>query len=395
MNRWWGNNQDSEKQAAERSQRQASRNIKKLDLPVVSSGDEDDFLDCDTSGLGIFPNLDGNDSDLDSSASNSAAVASTANMSVKFQDENAADDEDYYKKVSSLKNRLFNTAEPEFWFTSIESSLKHMGVKKQWSKREVLHSLLPDDVQIRVKHILKKDQDSAGTHPYKTLKLELLKIYAPKPEAAFNRALARTLTTSPSDLAAAIIDDLCTCAEPLQSECCQRVVWGMWSQKLPDSLRQRLSGKTWNQNTYKNILELADAFHDTNQSIAATPTMSVAAVSTSKPSNDANETLPAIPYAVNAVSSNRGNRGQRGNPRSNRGNRGGRGGNNRGNNRGNQNQNSTSRWPTTRHADLPDKIKTVCFNHHTYGRSAFHCTDPLTCEWASIPPFPRPKPVNN
>ena len=101
MNRWWGNNQDSEKQAAERSQRQARRNIKKLDLPVVSSGDEDDFLDCDTSGLGIFPNLDGNDSD----ASEDVAAIMPAQP---FDTENGEDDADYYKKLSSLKNREFN-----------------------------------------------------------------------------------------------------------------------------------------------------------------------------------------------------------------------------------------------------------------------------------------------
>ena len=389
MNRWWGSKQDSTDQAADRESRQARRNIRRLDIPAVVSSDtdEDDYRDCDTSG---FPNLDGNDS------ANEDEI-----MSVKFQDQNEADDEDYYKKVSSLKNRLFNTAEPEFWFTSIESSLKHMGVKKQWSKREVLHSLLPDDVQVRVKHILKKDQDTAGTHPYRTLKTELLKIYAPKPEAAFNKALSRNLTTCPSDLAAAIIDDLCTCDEPLASPCCQRVIWGLWSQKLPDALRQRLSGKTWNKENYKSILELADAFHDTNQAIASTPTMTVSAA-TSNSKNDANETLPAIPYAVNAVSrgSRGGNQNQRGRPprtgrgnRNNRGNRGNRGG------QGNQNQNqpsSTSRWPTARHADVPSTVTNICFNHHTYGRSAFHCTDPLSCEWSTVPPCPRPpKSTNN
>ena len=58
MSRWWGSYKDAEDQAAERNRRQASRNIKGLDIPVVSS-DEGEYRDCDTSGLGI-PNLDGN-----------------------------------------------------------------------------------------------------------------------------------------------------------------------------------------------------------------------------------------------------------------------------------------------------------------------------------------------
>ena len=142
-----------------------------------------------------------------------------------------------------------------------------MGVKSQWSKREVLHSLLPDDVQVKVKHILKKDQASAGDTAYKSLKLELVKLYKPKAEAAFERAMSRTLsgtTDTPSALAKAIIDDLCTCDEPLASYCCQRTVWGMWACHLNPVIKNRLAGITFNSTNYEAMLELADALHASN-----------------------------------------------------------------------------------------------------------------------------------
>ena len=102
------------------------------------------------------------------------------------------------------------------------------------------------------------------------------------------------------------------------------------------------------------------------------------------------ETQPAIPYSVNAANRGNGGRGRRPGRGQNRGNRGGRGG--RQNNQ-NQNQNQNNdKWPTAKHEDVPNKGD-YCFNHHTYGRKAFHCTDPLSCSWANIPPHPRPKPV--
>ena len=384
MNWWGGSKEDSQAQAGSRNQRAARRAIRSLDIPEDDSSS--DYEDCNLSNSFIC-NVDGQDdlSEVETDANNSI-------MAEKFEDEKGTDDTDYFKKLGSLSKRTFNTKEVEFWFTSFETSVKHIGVKSQWAKREVLHSLLPDDVQIAVKHILKKGQDAAGDTPYKALKQELIKLYAPKPEAAFERALSRKLATSgtPSNLAKLIIDDLCICASPLSSKCCQRTIWGMWIRELPVVIRQRFAGQTFNNSTYEGMLELADALYLTMPSQS---TSSVAAVSTAGASSTLDETLPALPYAVNAASrgQNRGGRGQRGsqqastNSSSGRGNRRGRGSNNasRGGNR----------WPTTRHADLPAGNQEYCFNHHTHGRQAFFCSDPLTCTWANIPPHPRPKPV--
>ena len=64
MNRWWGNKDDSDKQAADRSSRAARRTI--AQQLVLQSDSEDDYEDCDTSG--IFGGLDGAN-DLDDSSS--------------------------------------------------------------------------------------------------------------------------------------------------------------------------------------------------------------------------------------------------------------------------------------------------------------------------------------
>ena len=163
-------------------------------------------------------------------------------------------------------------------------------------------------------HILKKDQTNAGETPYKTLKQELLKLYAPKKAAAFQLALSRRLTGKPSTLAKQLIDDLCTCDVPLQSECCQRVIWGLWSDKLPLACQQKLAGLDFNKDSYKQMLDLADSTLDTLPSASSTsaPVASVASASS------LDDTQPAIPYAVSAVRGGRGGRG------SGRGGRGGR-----------------------------------------------------------------------
>ena len=152
---WWGSTEDSNRQAAERDRRAAKRTIKQLTIPKVDSDDE--YQECDLSNSFLL-NVDGADDQEEDEA-----------VMAAFEAENGTDDADYYKKLASLKNRTFNKNEPDFWFTSFETSLKHIGVKSQWSKREVLHSLLPDDVQIVVKNILRKNQESAGNTPYKPL----------------------------------------------------------------------------------------------------------------------------------------------------------------------------------------------------------------------------------
>ena len=126
MNRWLGSVFDAERQAAERAQRAARRTIAKL-TDIIDSESDDDFRDCDLSTS--FLNLDGQgDEDTASVSSTGSAVVPV--VMAAFETENGTDDDEYYKKLSTLKNRIFNKAEVEFWFTSFEASLKHIGIKR-------------------------------------------------------------------------------------------------------------------------------------------------------------------------------------------------------------------------------------------------------------------------
>ena len=149
MHRWWGGAADSDKQAGERNQR-AARRVIADQIKIQSDSEDENYEDCDLSHS-FIANLDGNDSGSEDNMPEAPVI-------VLFEDENGTDDDDYYKKLNTLRNRNFNLKEVDFWFTSFETSLKHIGVKSQWSKREVLHSLLPDEVQSDVKNILKKIQ---------------------------------------------------------------------------------------------------------------------------------------------------------------------------------------------------------------------------------------------
>ena len=363
MHRWWGSSQDSDRQASERDRRAARRTIAQLPT-IASSGSEDEYADCNLSTSFILNVDGGNDSD---------SASTHSDIMPNFDVENGVDDADYYKKLGPISNRTFNTKEPEFWFTSIESSLKHIGVKSQWSKREILQNLLPEAIQLELKHLFRKDKDSAGDTPYKDIKTELLKLYKPKKEDAFERALSRKLSdfAKPSAFGKALIDDICVCDSPLQSECCQRVIGGLWVRQLPLVIRQRLAGQDFSVASYKSMFELADALYKTP---TTTHQPVIAAVSSvSSPPSALNETQPALQHDVAALTKKK--------------------------NKKNKNRNATPsgsdsskpRWPTPRHADNPPL--NTCFNHHTHGRTAFFCSDPLSCEWRNIPPNPRPKPT--
>ena len=69
-----------------------------------------------------------------------------------------------------------------------------------------LHKLLPPEVVAEVKDLLRKSKAAAGATPYKDLKVELMKLYGPRPEDAFDQALALVMTGKPSTLCKAIIN---------------------------------------------------------------------------------------------------------------------------------------------------------------------------------------------
>ena len=100
MNRWFGTQQDSDRQASQRSNRAARRAINKLDLHLVLS-DDDNFEDANTS-FSTHLNIDGEPGeegaeDSSSSSSSSTPVVAPVAMAA-FEDANAEDHEKAWEK---------------------------------------------------------------------------------------------------------------------------------------------------------------------------------------------------------------------------------------------------------------------------------------------------------
>ena len=189
MNRWFGTPADSATQASQRQQRAARRTIASLNLNPLS--DEEDFQDANdsVSGLNISHlNLDGQvDEDVVESASADMNAAQLAAEKLKpFQDANFPDDDDAWKKEVKIK---YNPNDVKYWFNAVEAAMKNYGINSQWSKKNAILPLLPDTVTEECMSILRLDETEAGDSIYKDLKEEILSLYGPKDEDAFNKVV--------------------------------------------------------------------------------------------------------------------------------------------------------------------------------------------------------------
>ena len=249
-------------------------------------------------------------------------------------------------------------------------------VGRQWLKKTILQRNLPVKQKEDVKSLLTLQKAEAGTNIYYKIKTELIRIYAPKPQDSYRKALGRTLTGLPSQLGAQIIDDICKKPSKLEGCCCAGAALAIWTMKLPVTTLAHISNMPFTKETYKKVFEAADQVHMSSQQVT------VAAVTNAGSQMD--ETLPAFstqnqPSQVAALSQRGKNRG-RGNSSSGTargGNRGGRGATNQ---RGRANRGQgANRGP--RHASNPPD--SCCDRHYRHGADAWYCVAPLTCPWVS------------
>ena len=146
MNRWLGSTSDSASQASQRDQRAARRIIQSLPSPASASDEE--FEECDTS-FSAHLNLDG---DPSSDVMTEAAAELARQRALPVEDSNFEDDADAWKKELKLQ---FQQHDVEYWFNSVESTLKKFGINKQWSKKDAIVPLLPEDIVEECKPILR------------------------------------------------------------------------------------------------------------------------------------------------------------------------------------------------------------------------------------------------
>ena len=182
-----------------------------------------------------------------------------------FEDENGIDGEKAMDKLGSVKCD-FDKDDIEYWFSEFETQLEVIEVKSQWTKRIALQRCLPAEIKQEVKSLMIIKKGQAGNDIYKKIKNELLDLFGPKPEDAYNRAKNRVMTGKPSQLGKALINDICRCPIKLQSECCSQIIWGMYREALPVVIRNHIAEMEFNKNTYKQIFQKSDQVYDSNKS---------------------------------------------------------------------------------------------------------------------------------
>ena len=287
---------------------------------------------------------------------------------VNFEDEDGKDDAEAMREACRNLSRLeCDLSDLKFFFKQAEIKMSAVGVKSNYTKFQVLQTIIPSKVVNEVKSLMCKDAtDFPNKDAYKQLKHEILRIFGPRPEAAMERALSRTLTGLPSQLARALVNDICS--KELDCSCCPAVVLALWKRHLPGTVRAGIAHCKFSKATFNNILELADAIFVSNA-----PTSSVAAVSGQ--ADTLNETLPAIQYPIPEVAAANRSRG-----------RGGRGGRGRGGGaRGARGAASnTTQRRGTKHPDLPQGDQKWCSLHYRWGKAAHFCSEPATCPWKDV-----------
>ena len=260
------------------------------------------------------------------------------------------------------------------------------GVKKQFTKFQVLSTIIPKNVIDEVKPLLRKQEtEFTENDSYKQLKTEILRIFGARPEASVERALSRIMVGPPSQLLRALFEDI----TKGQGDCpnCYSVVSTLWRRHLSTQVRAGIAKFKLTKDNFKEVAQRADDIHASNR-----PALAISAVTlegqsgVGKPSA-LDETQPGITYPVpevNAVRHQRG--GGRGRGRGH-GRGGGRGGQNSNGNASGSSSNAPSsgtRHRGTKHPDLPAGDWNGCSMHFRFGRSAYFCAEPATCPWKNV-----------
>ena len=227
--------------------------------------------------LDIAPDILSGDTDTEVEVSEDILNDNSVAEMVDFDQENENDSATAMDNLRSVQCP-FNKEDIEFWFSQLEDQLTLIGVKKQWTKKIALVRFLPPEIQNQVKSLLKLGQTAAGTDIYFRIKKQLLKLYGPKAEDAYLVAKNLVLTDKPSQLGQKLVETICPAEVKLQGCHCDRIVWGLFREKIPIVIRNHLADMAFNKDTYEAIFDKADQVWDSNRGSEPLPNRQVAAV---------------------------------------------------------------------------------------------------------------------
>ena len=301
---------------------------------------------------------------------------------VNYDQQNENDDEGAIQNARDVK-LPFNKHDVKLWFSLVESKMQFAGLKNQWSKRQILVQLIPPDMHSDFRQYLQLQETEAGATAYYDLKKAIIKLLGPKKADGFDKAIARVMTGTPSQLGRQILNDICPGVRPLDGCHCEDTVLGIWRRSLPQIVRCAIADMEFNKNTYTAVFDKADDVWASNKA----STTVVAALS--KASIAAAGGAESNPDQVAAVQSARNRRNRP--PRNNQGGSGGSGSGSGGNQGGGGNQGAQAkpnRGP--RHPDNPPSGS--CGLHWKFGKAAWTCADRHNCPWRN---YESPRPRHN
>ena len=297
--------------------------------------------------------------------------------------------------TQALRNLKFDESDLDFFFNQAEIKMKSNGVQKNFTKLEVLTTILPQKVMNSIKPILRKQEDAfTDKDAYYQAKTAIKRIFGPAANSRFERAMGRVLSDKPSQLCIDLISDLCD--HELAGCCCSNFIFGLWMRSLPSSVKQAVSHYEFKKETLDTVLQLADKVYLSTRPSAAAQVSAVSSGGGAKkeemswPSQEELEEMaPEVAAAYKIIkASGRGRnfsqRGGRGRGRGGRGFRGGgRGGGGANNGGGGGNYSASNpRHSTPRHSYLPPFSS--CKKHWDFGKTARWCMKPLTCPWRNF-----------
>ena len=320
-------------------------------------------------------------------------MPATPNYDAQHGDDEAANAME--KAVNMLKNFQWNQEDIKFYFSQVEIKMKSAGVKSNFTKLQVLSTILPPKAINAIKNILKKQEsDFTNKDAYLQAKTKLLRVFGACENADFERAMARVMTDKPSQLAEDLINDLCD--RELKNCCCIKVVGGLWRRAMPSSVKQAVAHYDFTRTNLANIMQVADDVYQSTRPATASVAAMAALPSAPNPHNDLSTqevlnqafAMPDGPEAASAQIASLAAQVAALQKKFNKGGRGqGRGGGQTGSTPKYSKENP--RHTSPRHPDLPPFG--ACKRHWQFGKSSFVCLEPQTCPWKK---FIAPKPQN-
>ena len=125
-------------------------------------------------------------------------------------------------------------------------------------KFQVSSNILPQKFQDEVKSLFWATEFPYN-NPYKLLKTEVLRNFVPKTGSSMDRALGRVLSGKPSQLARALVTDVCKIE--LNCDCCPDNVLALWRRQLPSHVRVGITSLPFNKDNFNNVVNHSAALN--------------------------------------------------------------------------------------------------------------------------------------